>query len=158
MRPKSLKAEKIKSKDFEIMVQLRQKVLHPDGVRERVLYAFDDHEESFHLGIFSKEGELAACGSLLPESEGLKFSTSICRIRGMAVDPHFQKQGLGGLILEGLLEEAVRNKRSKVWCNARSSILDFYLRKDFLKAGEEFILPPNIPHYKLVKTLLKKST
>ena len=155
-RLRSLKIRKIKSSEFNTVIDLRQNILHPGGERSRVLYPFDDHKETIHLGVFTEDPDagnlkLAACGTLLPEAENLKFSTSVCRIRGMAVDANFQKKGLGQMILNGLLEEALKNKRSKVWCNARSSVLNFYLSKGFVKEGFEFILPPNIPHYKLIK-------
>jgi len=148
-----LKVRNIPLSDYESMIDLRQKILHPKGERSRVLYSFDDHSEAMHFGVYTENLELVACGSLLPESEDLIFSSSVSRIRGMAVDEDFQKQGLGQLVLEELLKNALKNKRSKVWCNARTSILDFYLRRGFFKQGEEFILPGNIPHYKLIKNL-----
>jgi predicted GNAT family N-acyltransferase len=151
-------AIKVKSvDDFKKVVALRKATLHPNGPWELVHYSFDSFEDSFHLAIFDHNSDkVIACGTLLMEDESEEHSSTVARIRGMAVDGAFQGQGLGGVILDGIIEESHKRRVEKIWCNARSKILDFYIRKGFVSLGSEFITAGGVPHYKLVKTITYK--
>ena len=139
--------------DFNKVVGLRKSILHPDGPWGRVRYDSDSRADSFHLAIFAEDHEVLACGSLLMEDESEIESSTIARIRGIAVSEKSQGMGLGKIILKGLLEESERRRVQKIWCNARSAILKFYLQEDFKSVGDEFITAGGIPHYKLIKTI-----
>lgn len=136
------------------IIDLRKAILHPDGPMERVLYPADGSETAIHVAIISEDGDVMACGSMLMEDESEKESTHIGRIRGMAVSEKSQGKGLGGIVLESLLAEAKSRKVTKIWCNARTKILNFYLKRGFVSSGDEFITAGGIPHYRLVKSMV----
>lgn len=142
------------SKDlFKKIVDLRKSILHPNGPVERVQYAADLSDETLHLAIFDENDQIIACGTMLMEDESERPSTSIGRIRGMAVNEAFQGKGLGAIILDGLIDVAIDRKVQIIWCNARTKILNFYFKRDFKSEGDEFITPGGIPHFKLIKTI-----
>ena len=78
--------------------------------------------------------------------------TSI-RLRGMAVEPRFQKSGVGSvLLLYGL--DAMRSLGANVvWCSARTGVLPFYERHGFIVTGEAFDIPDAGPHRYAHRTL-----
>ena len=144
--------------DFKKVIDLRKSILHPKGPIDRIHYPSDsDQTRSYHLVIFDEQkNEILACGTLLMEDEGENPSTKIARIRGMAVSEKFQGLGFGALILDGLIKESIRRRVEKIWCNARTKILNFYLKKGFVSVGDEFVIAGGIPHYKLLKTISYK--
>lgn len=136
------------------VIDLRKSILHPNGPMERVQYSSDSSEKSFHLAIFDeKTDEILACGTLLMEDEEERSSEKTARIRGMAVGEKSQGLGLGAVVLDGLIAESVSRQVDKIWCNARTKILNFYLKKGFVSVGDEFVTAGGVPHYKLVKTI-----
>jgi predicted GNAT family N-acyltransferase len=57
----------------------------------------------------------------------------------MAVDAAWRGRGVGGLVLEALVEEAWRRRMHEVVLNAQVSAIDFYLRHGFVAEGETFM-------------------
>ena len=152
-----MKATRVTSKDlFKKIIELRKSILHPDGPIERVQYAADHSEETVHLAIFDENNVILACGTMLMEDESEGSSKSVGRIRGMAVSESSQGKGLGAVILDGLIDEAIERKVQKIWCNARSKILKFYFKRDFESVGDEFITAGGVPHFKLIKSITYK--
>ena len=135
------------------IIDLRKVTLHFDGPMERVFYSRDQNKDSIHVAIFDESESIMACGSLLMEDETGFESVDVGRIRGMAVSEKFQGRGLGGLVLDTLIVEAEARRVSKIWCDARTKILNFYIKRGFVSTGNEFVTASGIPHYKLVKTM-----
>jgi len=149
-----MKALLIQTKEeFKKIIDLRKSILHPDGPLERVLYSADAESSSIHMAVFDEGQNVIACGTMLMEDETEKISSHTGRIRGMAVSESSQGLGLGGAILDALIEEARVRKVTKIWCNARTKILNFYLKRGFVSEGEEFVTAGGVPHFKLVKTI-----
>lgn len=142
-----------KTTDLEQIVYLRKEVLHPKGPLSRVTYAKDLHSETLHIGCKDKEGALTAVGTLIPESEREEYSSSVFRLRGMAVKESLRGQGLGSQILDYFIDYARDKKAIKIWCNARVHVLSLYERRGFKKVGETFDVPGSGPHYKMILNL-----
>lgn len=132
------------------IIQLRQKVLHPLGPPERVIYKKDMTEAALHMGVFKKD-QLIATGTLIAEDEEEAPSTKSLRIRGMAVDPSHQGQGLGQKILSSLLNQAKSQYpfATQIWCNARLKAFNLYTRQGFQIFEPEFDVPGSGPHKRL---------
>lgn len=156
--------------NLEIMdeiIALRKKVLHPHGPVERVIYKSDALQGSAHFVLFH-DGKIIGTGTVQPEDESEKVSTSSWRIRGMAVDPEYQGQGLGQKIVAAIIQYVTAyvtddNAASDdhpparlIWCNARVSALNLYQRFGFIAEPGEFIIPNSGPHRRL-KLALKPS-
>lgn len=146
--PRSFKA--LDPSMLEDIQEVRQKVLHPDGPRERVTYTQDEHPRTLHVGAF--EGtRLVGVGTLIPEDENEEVSDTHFRVRGMAVLPEFQGQGIGHNLLEMMFFHLLDHepKAELLWCNARISALNLYSRFGFKIQGPEFDIPGSGPHKRL---------
>ena len=89
-------------------------------------------EDAVHLGAFVND-KLIGIVSFYEEEQ------TIWRIRGMAVNPSYQKKGIGRRLIETgyeLLENVMT-----IWCNSRISAIPFYERLGFTAVSEEFYLP-----------------
>lgn len=140
------------------IISLRQTVLHPTGLVEKVIYKNDENASSAHF-VIRKQNEPVAVGTVLPQDETEALSFKAWRIRGMSVHSEFQGLGLGTLLLDEILEyvknfkdsdgKMISEKPQLVWCNARVEALNLYTRAGFEILGEEFIIPGSGPHKRL---------
>jgi predicted GNAT family N-acyltransferase len=119
---------------------------------ESVHFVGDFDPDVFHLGLFleSTDSPTGVITMLAQnEDESPSHQSACMRVRGMAVSPEFQGQGLG----KKLLAEALvvcRDRNTKVlWCNARSHVLAFYKAFGFEECSEEFFIPHGGPHFKM---------
>ncbi|MBC7465930.1 MAG: N-acetyltransferase, partial [Bdellovibrio sp.] len=95
--PKKLKAEIISAAET---IDLRCRVLRPGQPKEICHYPEDDFATSFHLGIRNDHGQVICNGTFLQQPhEFFKNAINPYRLRGMASDPLFQKQGLGSIVI-----------------------------------------------------------
>ena len=95
---------------------------------------FNSYEEqNLHLAITTSiENHILAYGCLAWKSSD-EF-----QISQMVVEPKCQRQGLGGLILQTLIEQANDRGASLVVLNARVTKVPFYQRYGFETIGEVF--------------------
>lgn len=75
------------------------------------------------------DGSVIATGRLLPDGH----------IGRMAVDAGWRNRGVGGVVLEALVEEASALGMAEVVLNAQLHALTFYERHGFAAVGEAFI-------------------
>jgi predicted GNAT family N-acyltransferase len=73
-----------------------------------------------------------AYGRLTPNPSG------IYQISQMAVEPRYQRQGLGQAILQALIERADAEQAKMLTLNARLSAVPFYQRFGFVTVGQPF--------------------
>jgi predicted GNAT family N-acyltransferase len=71
------------------------------------------------------------------------------RLRGMATHPQYRGQGLGAALLRKCIEQARHAGGEVLWCNARTSAIEFYRRAGFEAVGEEFETPDIGPHVRM---------
>jgi len=67
-------------------------------------------------------------------------------LRGMAVDPALQGQGIGASLVKHVLHLAKEERIKILWFNARRVAVGFYAKLGFEKWGEEFDIPNIGPH------------
>jgi predicted GNAT family N-acyltransferase len=90
----------------------------------------DEHDPlSRHALALSWDDQVLATGRLLPDGH----------IGRMAVDAAWRGRGVGGLVLEALVEEAWRRNLREVVLNAQVSAIDFYRRHGFVAEGDTFM-------------------
>ncbi|QDZ27647.1 GNAT family N-acetyltransferase [Noviherbaspirillum sp. UKPF54] len=82
-----------------------------------------------HAVVYDDAGQAVATGRLLPDGH----------IGRMAVRKSARGQGIGGLVLQALMEEAQRRGDRCVLLNAQTQAEPFYRRFGFVRDGEEFI-------------------
>ena len=84
---------------------------------------------SRHAIARDRSAAVVATGRLLPDGH----------IGRMAVLAPMRDQGVGGAVLEALVEEAARHGLTQVALNAQVHALDFYRRHGFVEHGEVFM-------------------
>ncbi|MBV9606237.1 MAG: GNAT family N-acetyltransferase [Solirubrobacterales bacterium] len=120
---------------------LRQQVLRPQLTVEDLA----GHEPPGAVAFGAFDGpSLVAVGLVGPDGEPGDW-----RVRGMATAPHARGRGAGSAILRALVEHAIDQGATRVWCNARTAALTLYQRVGFAIASEEFVPPDIGPHYRV---------
>ncbi|HET8535786.1 MAG TPA: GNAT family N-acetyltransferase [Solirubrobacteraceae bacterium] len=119
---------------------LRQRVLRPHESLEEL--ASHEPPGVHAIAAFIDTGELVAAGFVCPDG-----GPGAWRVRGMATDPQHRGQGAGAQILDRLVEHAIQQGATRVWCNARTPALGLYERAGFEPESEEFEIPGIGPHF-----------
>jgi len=107
---------------------LRRDVLYPGEMKHEM--GMDEDEHGVHFGAF-KDNKLVGIVSLFQKDTDFQF-------RKLAVDPAMQNKGIGGEILNYITDYAQTNGGTRLWCNARTSAINFYLKHGFAQTGNLF--------------------
>jgi phosphoribosylformimino-5-aminoimidazole carboxamide ribotide isomerase len=122
--------------------RLRQKVLYP----QQKLYEMEMEEDNdgLHFAAF-KDNAMVAVVSLFQRGDDFQF-------RKFAVDEGQQNMGIGSTMLTYISDFAKRNGGRRIWCNARISAINFYLKAGFTQTGQLF--SKNGFDYEILETLI----
>jgi N-acetylglutamate synthase-like GNAT family acetyltransferase len=134
-------------KEVEAVVELRYKILRQPWNQPKETATDNLEEKSVNAFISDEKGIAIACGRL-QENEN-----KIGQIRYMAVDPTFQGNGLGKLILKYLEEKAKELQLTKIELQARENALEFYKANNYTLKEKSFLLWGIIQHYLMEKGL-----
>ena len=134
----------------EEILALRRAVLRPGLPVAASTY--DQDPDAVHVGAWDDDA-LVGCGSVFPEPwPGPPPEPRAWRLRGMAVAPDRQGQGVGRAVLRTLTEAATAAGAPLLWANARTTALGFYAALGWRIAGEEFVTPDTgLPHFPIVR-------
>lgn len=132
---------------------LRQQVLRPQQRVDELVFGCDGHPDALHLGAFHR-GWLIGITSVAPEPmPGLADPAGVWQMRGMAVLPGAQGQGVGRQIVEACLVHLRARGARRLWFNARTSARPFYERLGCETVGGEFDVPTVGPHFVMTRSL-----
>lgn len=129
------------------------------ALRNRVLRAANpdydsapgDAPGSRHLAAYDGSDVVGAV-AMLAEPCPLWPDRAGYRLRGMAVAPDRQGQGIGTLVLDAAVGLAADT--GLIWCNARTTARPFYQRHGFLAVGDAFVTPDSgIEHFLMYRNL-----
>ncbi|MFK7826443.1 MAG: GNAT family N-acetyltransferase [Oligoflexales bacterium] len=134
------------------LMPMRIKILRPNGPESDCKFPGDHKPNSRHIGLYDS-GFLAGIGSVIQESEDGQMDQGVWRIRGVAVEGSYRKQGIGSKIVEDLVKHVKAQGGKKIWCNARTSAIRLYQKHEFSVASDEFILPVIGPHFRMKRNL-----
>jgi len=142
----SIKFERVQ---FEEIVDLRYTVLRAGLPREAANFPGDRDSMTVHLA--AKDGKaVVACATVLVNQwEG----RPACQLRGMAVDPAYQRRGVGARLLAEIETVARENGVTLIWANARTPAAEFYRRNGWEIVSEMFEIPTAGPHFRMVRRL-----
>jgi len=112
----------------ELTWRLRREVLYPN--QKIFEMEMDEDGDGIHFGAFNDD-KLAGVVSLFQKGTDFQF-------RKLAVDPSVQKIGIGRRLLNYITAYATENKATRIWCNARSTAIGFYLKAGFIQTGKLF--------------------
>jgi GNAT superfamily N-acetyltransferase len=141
----------------ETTFPLRQRILRPhqrvedlaqpdDAAADSATFAaFDDEDEG--------ENEVIAAGTVgrRPPPPNAGSDTDGWQVRGMAVEPAHQGQGIGSLVLAAILDHVAARGGGLTWCNARLPARGLYEQAGFTAVGEVFEIDPIGPHLLMVR-------
>jgi ribosomal protein S18 acetylase RimI-like enzyme len=100
---------------------------------------------SYHMAAFENE-KIIAVGRLQIEKD------STARIRYMAVDSNYRKQGIGSQLLEELENIAKDKMVKRCWLHARETAMTFYTKNNY-EINSEAKSKLKIPHFRMEKEL-----
>lgn len=139
---------------------LRLRVLRPGQPPERADYGADQHPSAFHLGAFTTDGRLVGVASFYHEPfpqdahhPAYDEEADDWRLRGMAVEPDLQGQGVGRALIDAGVERLVAKKGGWLWCNARTTAEPFYTALGFDTFGDPFEMAEIGTHYLMARRL-----
>jgi len=143
----------IKFVPLEIVLPLRSKMLRNGAAIEECIFPTDEAEGIFHLAYYVEEVEIATVATFYPQDlkgeEGRGY-----QLRGMATDTAFFGKGFGALLIKYAVDYIKTAKADYIWCNARTSAVDFYKKQGFGIISEEFDIPGVGPHYTMILNLI----
>ena len=135
----------------EEVYPLRHKVLRPNQALAACVWAQDAEADTAHFAavLYSQIVGIASIAICPREGD----SPNTWRLRGMATEPELRGQGIGAKVLAMCLEHTKSRGGSLIWCNARTSALEFYRKYGFETVGDEFETPGVGPHFVMVRPL-----
>lgn len=139
--------------DLAQVYPLRHSTLRAGQPIETCYYPEDTLTGVFHMGAFDNQKQLIAIASFYPQDCPQIQSEKAYRLRGMACEELFQRQGVGSQLLQKSFDICLEEGADLLWCNARSSALSFYQKLGFKKVGSEFEIENIGPHYIMSKPL-----
>lgn len=86
--------------------------------------------DGIHFGAF-RDNKLAGVVSLFQHGADYQF-------RKLAVDSATQKAGIGSSLLAYITKFAEENGGTRIWCNARTDAVGFYLKLGFVETENRF--------------------
>src|SRR4051812_36832767 len=128
-------------------LDLRSKILRNGLPSGDCIFPTDEIDGAFHLGCFV-DGTLASVASFFPNNYKDK-KTQGYQLRGMATAKEFAGKGYGGELIDFALSQLNATKATYLWCNARTSAIEFYKKKGFELCSEEFEIEGVGPHYEM---------
>jgi predicted GNAT family N-acyltransferase len=127
-------------------LDLRMRILRPLQPREACVYAEDNDETTFHLGIFENE-KVISNGTIIKQAQPqLPNAKQPYRLRGMATDINQQKKGLGRKIILAAETELKKRHCDLLWFNARVSAEGFYQKLGYTAIEDIFNIDTIGPH------------
>jgi phosphoribosylformimino-5-aminoimidazole carboxamide ribotide isomerase len=122
-------------------------------LRKEVLYQacgisaddyYRDNEDGIQIAGFDNDAILATC-SLIPEED-------TCRMCYVAIKSDIQGSGIGSKMLEFVEKQARDKGFESIYCNARDTAINFYIKNGYKTEGEIF-QRVTIDHIKMRKVL-----
>lgn len=107
---------------------IRHKVLYPGKPFDFV--RLEDDEHGMHFGLF-ENNQLMTVISTFRKGDQLQF-------RKFATLPEYQGKGYGTSMMKYILNFAMIEGVTRIWCNARATAETFYARLGFSRSGELF--------------------
>jgi GNAT superfamily N-acetyltransferase len=133
----------------EKILDIRHRVLRAGLPFDSARFDGDNLPDSVHLAALQNGIVIGSATILLNTWE----SHPACQLRGMAVDPSIQSQGIGTLLLNRVHQVAMEKGVKILWANARTPAVPFYCKQGWEVVSAEFTIPTAGPHFKIVRTL-----
>ena len=138
-----------KSSRYESEIDLRDRLLRAPLGLTFTAEDLDAEASQLHFGMV-QDGELVACAVVVPLPEG------VGKLRQMAVDPPYQRRGVGSRLIREIEGELGMREFVKLELHARKEAVTFYQRLGYAIEGDEF-LEVKIPHRKMTRMINERT-
>jgi len=138
--------------DAENIRPLRHSELRKGQDFSTTSYLKDYEEGTFHMACIVDEG-IVSCATFYAQTSMKVKSDNAYRLRGMATDSNFQRQGYARNLMIESFKELKKRDCDMVWCNARLVAVNFYKSVGFKIIGELFDIEAIGPHYYMYKEI-----
>lgn len=136
-------------------LMLRQRVLRPYLMAEECIYPEDDLASTYHFGLFHSH-KLISVATFISQSFISFDAGHPYRLRGMATDERYRRQGFGQILTRQGLDFLKGHRCDLVWCNARIRAFSFYQKLGFSFYGDLFEIKDIGPHKVMYKRLIPR--
>ena len=131
---------------------LRHKMLRQGKEFSTTSYNRDNQESTFHLGVFVGNG-IVSCATFYPENTDKVHAKNAYRLRGMATDINYSRNGYGMKIMTKAFNILKNRNCDLIWCNARLLAVSFYHSVGMKEIGDLFDISDIGPHYYMYKRI-----
>ena len=137
-----------------VTIDLRHRILRPEHDVSVCHYDEDNFSSTFHVGIRDVSKKIIANGTFMAQAHDLfGLAKNPYRLRGMATETGFQKQGLGRTVVVFAEKELQQRNCDLLWFNARTTAEIFYQKLGFSADPVIFDIPTVGPHKVMYKWL-----
>ncbi|RFM28995.1 GNAT family N-acetyltransferase [Deminuibacter soli] len=105
--------------------RMRKEVMYPAFTIDQV--KLEDDEQGLHLGLY-EAGTLISVVSLFQKDGALQF-------RKFATVTAFQGKGYGSALLQHIMQLAMQQQNTAIWCNARTTAVGLYKKFGMYETG-----------------------
>jgi GNAT superfamily N-acetyltransferase len=132
-----------------VVYGLRRLVLRDGRPDAEARFPEDDVEGTYHLAAHDEAGAVVGIVTLLPQpTRHRREATRPWRLRGMAVAPGRQGEGIGRELLEAAVDVVRREGADVLWANGRDTALGFYERNGWTVLDDAFVTDDTgLPHH-----------
>jgi GNAT superfamily N-acetyltransferase len=135
----------------EVTFALRREVLRPHQPIEEMFRLDSPDPAAVVMAARGADGTVVATGTVMPEDPPASLAGTLppgpyWRLRGMATSADARGAGVGGAVLERLMDHVAGRGAGVVWCAARVRAVPFYERAGFRTAGAQWVDPDIGPH------------
>ena len=131
---------------------IRHIVLRAGKPIESCQFQGDELETTNHFGYYINNQIIGVISIFEINNKQLLVQKSF-QIRGMAVLPSFQKQGIGEALVKESEKFCTTQKANLIWFNARTTAVGFYQKMGYEIVGSEFEINEVGPHFLMFKKL-----
>ncbi|HEX2847442.1 MAG TPA: GNAT family N-acetyltransferase [Chitinophagaceae bacterium] len=118
----------IRTVDLDTILKVRQQVMYPE---EEISYVqLPEDGKGRHIGLYIDD-ELVSVMSLFEKGNAIQF-------RKFATLAKQQGKGYGSRLLDYVIQQAGKEGKQLIWCNARMSARDFYERFGMYATGKSW--------------------
>ena len=142
----------IKLVEAEEIRPLRHKMLRQGQDYSTTSYLRDNEKLTFHLGVTLEE-KIVSCATFYPEETNKMGGNNPYRLRGMATDSNYFRNGYGKQIMQEAFQILKLKKCNLLWCNARILAVPFYQSVGLQEIGDLFDIADIGPHYYMYKEI-----
>ncbi|WP_461789903.1 GNAT family N-acetyltransferase [Pedobacter sp.] len=135
------------------VLALRSKMLRNGAPESECVFPTDQVNGVFHLAYYVTELEIATVATFFPQNLDSKTGMGY-QLRGMATDQAFFGKGYGADLIKYAVDYLKAAKAEYIWCNARTSAVDFYNKQGFQTISDEFDISGVGPHYVMILDLI----